>query len=177
MDSTNGGWARRNGSAAAIALLLAAVPAPAAEEDRTGVAVVSQAVEPYVGLGLAPEVVRKLQLGFDKAVVVARDMTQCGALFRDLGADPVEMLAQTRYYAAELAWGKQACPDGVFAATQVGSRVTMLCTGFGRVSREMAAVVVLHEALHFAGLRERPGDPGAMSSNEINNLVRKSCGL
>jgi hypothetical protein len=176
MDSANGGRARRYGAAAVVGLALVAA-APAAAEDRTTPAVGPAAVQPYVGPGLAPEVVRKLQLGFEKAVSLARGATQCGALFRDLGADPVELLASTRYYAAELTWGKHACPDGVFAATQVGSRVTMLCSGFGRVSRDMAAVVVLHEALHFAGLRERPHDPGAMSSNEINNLVKRRCGL
>ena len=177
MGSATGGWGRQLSTAAAVGLGIARAPPPAAAEDRTGVPRGPSAVEPYLAQGLAPEVARKLRLGFEKAISLARGAGQCGALFRDLNADPVELLSSTRYYAAELAWGKQACPDGVFAATQVGSRVTMLCAGFGRVSRDMAAVVVLHEALHFAGLRERPRDPGAMSSNEINNLVKKRCGL
>jgi hypothetical protein len=177
MDGTSGGRARRYGAAAAFGFALALAPPSTVAEDRAGVPRGTSAVKPYQAQGLAPEAARKLQLGFDKAVLLARSVTQCGDLFRELGADPVDLLSQTRYYAAELTWGRPACPDGVFAATQVGSRVTMLCGGFGRVSRDMAAVVVLHEALHFAGLRERPRDPGAMSSNEINNLIRKSCGL
>ena len=40
-----------------------------------------------------------------------------------------------------------------------------------------AAMLLLHEALHYAGLPERPVHRGAMSSKEISTLVRNRCGL
>jgi len=177
MDGAVGGRARRCGAAVAVGLLLVMTPLPAAATDVSGARRAASAAEPFLGPGLAPEVVRTLRLGFARAAAQALGMSECGELFRDLGADPLELLGRSRYYAAELTWGKRACPDGVFAATQVGSRVTMLCGSFGRISRDLAAVVVLHEALHFAGLRERPRDPRALSSNEINRSIRKRCGL
>jgi hypothetical protein len=41
---------------------------------------------------------------------------------------------------------------------------------------DKAALVLLHEALHFAGLTEQPHDPRAMTSSEINDMVKDRCG-
>lgn len=40
-----------------------------------------------------------------------------------------------------------------------------------------AAATLIHEALHYAGLTERPSDPRGLSTNEINRVVRTQCGL
>jgi hypothetical protein len=177
MDGTAGTRARRRGGTAAAVALLAVTAIPAVAGDRPGVVGGSATVEPHLGRGLMPEVARKLRLGFETAISQVGGVEPCGALFRELGADPVVLLGRSFYFPAEVNWGKQACPDGVLASTQVGSPLTMVCKGFGQTSKKEAAVVLLHEALHFAGLNEQPHDPSAMTASQINDLVRERCGL
>jgi hypothetical protein len=38
-------------------------------------------------------------------------------------------------------------------------------------------MTLIHEALHSAGMSEQPHDPDALSSFQINRLVRKNCDL
>jgi len=38
-------------------------------------------------------------------------------------------------------------------------------------------MVIIHEALHHAGLTEYPQDPNGMTSNQINGMVAEQCGL
>jgi len=168
--------ARRGNGAAALALLVATA-ASAVAADRPGVAEGAAPVKLQLGQGLTPEVARKIRVGFAMAVAQSRDVPQCGALFRDLGADAGELLGRSYYVPAELNWGKQACPAGVLASTLVGSPLTRVCSGFGELGKKAAALVLLHEALHFAGLPERPHDPGAMAASEINDMVRERCRL
>ena len=75
--------------------------------------------------------------------------------------------------------GERVCSRGLGAAafTLVGSPRTVVCPGFDRLAIEEAAVIVLHEALHSAGLGERPLDPDAPNGGEINRLIRVACGL
>ena len=169
--------ARRCGGAAAVVALFAITAVRVVAADGTGAAGEPAAVEPRLGRGLTAEVARKVRLGFEEAVSRVRTVPQCAALFRDLGADPAELLGRSLYFPAELTWGNRACPDGVLASTQVGSPLTMVCKELGHASRKMAAVVLLHEALHYAGLREQPKDPSAMTASEINGLVMERCGL
>ena len=63
------------------------------------------------------------------------------------------------------------------AFTEVGSSVTYLCRDFGRLAPEQAAIRLVHEALHHAGLPEAPADPTALASAEINELVARDCRL
>ncbi len=63
------------------------------------------------------------------------------------------------------------------AFTSLGSAVTRLCPGFARLDDERAAVILLHEALHRAGLDEWPHDPDGLTPQGINELVREGCGL
>jgi hypothetical protein len=59
----------------------------------------------------------------------------------------------------------------------VGAAPTFLCTGFSSLTDEHAALVLVHEALHHAGLTESPSDPSGMSSAAINEMVRTACGF
>jgi hypothetical protein len=63
------------------------------------------------------------------------------------------------------------------AYTNVGGAPTWVCRHFGRVSTETAAVAVIHEALHHAGLTEWPHDRLAMTSPEITEMVESACGF
>jgi len=65
-------------------------------------------------------------------------------------------------------------PNVVVVGTQWGDE------GKGKIVdllTEQAAMVVIHEALHHAGLPERPHDKKAMTSGQINDMVREACGL
>ena len=63
------------------------------------------------------------------------------------------------------------------AQTYVGDAPTWICRRVTSYSDEQAALVVIHEALHHAGLTEKPHDRNAMSSGAINKMVGKSCNL
>ncbi len=175
MEHRVGARAKLGGGAAALALLVVAAN-PAAGADRTGVEALPERVEPNVRWGVMPDVALKLRTGFAVAVRRSRAIPQCAALFEELGADPVELLGRSLYYPAALNGDNPACTNGVMAFTAVGTPITWVCDRFGKLSTEKAALVLLHEALHFAGLPEQPHDPGAMSSSEINDMVKDRCG-
>jgi hypothetical protein len=115
---------------------------------------------------------RKTLVAFQGALQAVESWPACRALFSQLGADPVQTLGATRY-----AMSARRCRDGVVAYTAVGSPATWLCRGFEALGQGEATVILLHEALHFAGLGERPVDPHGASSWEINLAVRAACGL
>ena len=55
-----------------------------------------------------------------------------------------------------------------------------LVTGWylpNRGSHECAAAVLIHEALHYAGLSEQPRDPQGMHARDIDRMVKKACGF
>ena len=101
----------------------------------------------------------------------------CRALFNDLDADGAERLLNTIYIGASSSSGRFPCPRRVAAHTSLHRPHTCLCPGFARLSDNSAAVVLIHEALHFAGLPESPAVTGALTSSEINQLVVENCGF
>lgn len=161
---------------AAAALLVAAAATPAAGADRTGAEALPVQVEPNVRWGVMPDVALKVRTGFAVAVRRSREIPQCAALFEELAADPVELLGRALYYPAAINRDNAACRNGAQAFTAVGSPVTWVCDRFARLHTEDAALVLIHEALHFAGMPEQPHDPRAMTSEEINDMVKDRCG-
>ena len=67
------------------------------------------------------------------------------------------------------------CEAGAIAYTEVGSSVTRLCPEFARLSDRRAAITLLHEALHYAGLGEKPRYPDGLTSDQITRLVARAC--
>jgi len=68
-------------------------------------------------------------------------------------------------------------PRGVAAASNPGTPIAWVCPAFSSLKVERAALTLIHEALHSAGMPERPQTPGARSSAEINDPVRGRCEL
>lgn len=120
---------------------------------------------------------RKLHRAFEVAHRRLHDVESCRELFRDLRHDAFAALHFTRYLPAPLIAEQRICRHHVSAYTRVGSRTTRLCRSFAHLAVERAAVVLLHEALHYAGLPESPANPDALSSAAINQLVAASCDL
>ncbi len=124
-----------------------------------------------------PEDVRsKVEAGFELALQRVQRVPACADLFADLGVDGTDVLSATLYYKAELKMEKRVCP-GALAYALVGGAPTWLCRRFARLSDERAAAILLHEALHHAGMDEWPHDPQAAPASAIDELVTKACGF
>ncbi|MEW6338238.1 MAG: hypothetical protein ACOY3Y_16335 [Acidobacteriota bacterium] len=106
-------------------------------------------------------------------------VSDCAGLFARFGADGLTCLRSTCYEWVGDTEGEHVCKRGRGAAafTMVRSPRTVICPVFDRLSVEHAAVVILHEALHFAGQTEWPSDPAAPTSGEINWTIRVACRL
>ncbi len=122
-------------------------------------------------------VATRLLVSWPNAVNRVRENSGCADLFARLGHDGQRMLARTHYFGQRHTMARNRCALGASAYTWVGASDTILCDGFGSLMTPQAMLVLIHEALHFAGLPEYPPYPGAMTSLEINAMVKERCGL
>ena len=53
----------------------------------------------------------------------------------------------------------------------------MICNHFFALHRRKRVAVLIHEALHSAGLSEAPHDTCGMTPNEITRMVEQACSL
>ena len=127
--------------------------------------------------GRVPASVRsKLSSSFETAQRQLEEHAPCRDLFTELGADGRQMLSNTLYYPASLKLERQIC-SRAYGFTTVGAAPTFLCRRFSKLSDRRAASVLIHEALHHAGLGEWPQDPGGLTPAAIDDLVEEACGL
>lgn len=133
-------------------------------------------VQPWISASMPPPTRDKLVTAFELAVARVQEVEECRTLFAELGADPLLTLATTVYEPADPYKETTTCQRAL-AFTFVGAAPTRLCRRFGFLSDDEAAMVVVHEALHHAGLTERPADREAMSAGAINIMVRRACGF
>jgi hypothetical protein len=135
-----------------------------------------RSIKPRVRETLAPAVKRRLALALPIAVEKVHTVPTCRALFAGLGADGVLKLANLRYHPAT--WPEEArpCQSGNAALEVVGTPDVRLCQLFARLDTEVAALILIHEALHSAGLSEKPLDPNGLSAGEISLIVKGRCG-
>jgi hypothetical protein len=131
---------------------------------------------PWISTTVPSSVRSRLEASFELAARRLREVPRCRELFSDLGADGAAVLSDTLYYPAELRLEDRVCPRA-HAYTVTGTAPTWVCRGFSRLSDERAAMVLLHEALHHAGLEESQDDPTRLTSHEINELVIEACGF
>jgi hypothetical protein len=130
----------------------------------------------WVNNAMPTSVERKLGVAFELAVRRLRNVPTCAALFDDLDVGGVRALSQTLYFPVPL-WREQSLCRGALAATVVGRRPVLVCRDFAHLSDSHAAMLLIHEALHAAGLTERPSDRHAMSGAAINRMVVEACRL
>jgi hypothetical protein len=135
-----------------------------------------ETVEPWIHPSMPGGMREKVEVAFRIAVQRLRKNPGCRALFSELGADGVELLAATRYYPAPLFRQTTRCRHS-FAITWTGSPVAWVCRKVTAHGDERVAVALLHEALHFAGLDEDPNGLTAQCSGEINVMVMEHCGF
>jgi hypothetical protein len=162
------------------------VVAGAGEPDTVAPAALETAVEtasaptaealPWIHPSMPDQVREKLESAYEIAVQRVTDVPQCAELFTHLGADPLATLQSGLYFPASPARETSMCRRAM-AQTYVGDAPTWICRRVSSYSDERVAVVVIHEALHHAGLTERPHDKNAMTSGAINTMVAKNCRL
>ena len=176
--------------AVAVAVTFALLPTVAAAsgeaaeaaEAPAGSVVASVAVPasvaaagPNIRKGVPPAVAQKLQQAFALAAKRVQERPACRALFEKFGKDGGRLISATLFFPAKGPQAKRRFCVASDALTQVGASVTWLCPSFGSLANDRAAMVLIHEALHFAGLTESPAEAGAMTSTQINDLVKESC--
>lgn len=114
---------------------------------------------------------------FQLALAKVQGRRECAALFENLGANGAVLLATTIYLLPSGSAAPARCRGGATAVTTLGSPVTFLCPCFTQISRREGAIVLLHEALHYAGLSEQPLDPAGLTPQQISAMVASACRL
>jgi hypothetical protein len=106
------------------------------------------------------------------------ERAECRELFTEHGADGTHLLLTADYRRAAPDEAGGLCEKGAAAFTGMRSGRTALCAdSFLKLGRHYGAVVLLHEALHVAGLGQHPHHHGAETPQQIDRRVRRSCGL
>lgn len=124
--------------------------------------------------GLDPRVAVKLRAGHKLAARRLGTHPPCRALFAERRQSGAAVISNMEFAVGDGA----ACAPGVAATTSVGGSVTRLCrASLPRLDRYQIATLLIHEALHQAGLSEWPHDPEGLTSQQINRLVSSRCGL
>ncbi len=156
--------------------LLVARPAAGAAHDDARQGRREPSANPTVKGNLLVPVRRQLALAFGLALESLRTIPACSALFGNFGKDGAELLASVEFDAATFElFGDTCSRGGVAAFTEVRGRKIRLCPGFGLLTVQGAAVILIHEALHVAGLSERHVDPHGLAPQQINHMVAVSC--
>ena len=103
----------------------------------------------------------------------------CRALFARFGTDGRKLLRRETYRVARSNRERQTCTRRSAAAfTTVGGSQTHLCPRrFTDLTVSRAAMILIHEALHHAGMPEWPAEPSAPTSQQLNRLIRERCRL
>lgn len=132
------------------------------------------------GIGVDPKLTcgarRKLIASLETAQAALRREPGCRAMFRELGTDGISVLRSSAFIGASLHDEHGVCRHAN-AFSAVGARWTRLCRSFAFLSDVDGAVVVLHEALHHAGLGEWPSDLSGDRSIAISARVALRCRL
>lgn len=134
-------------------------------------------IEPRFSPRISPRDRERISVSFRIALDRVLEVPECGAMFTELGAEASATLG--RMYFHPIGW-HELKPDvcnGSAVYTLVGGGPIWVCRRFSRLSDSQAAMLIIHEALHLAGLTERPRDANGMTSAAINGMVSKRCGF
>ena len=133
---------------------------------------------PWIHQRMTDALRARVEVAFEIAVQRAHEVKACAELFTEFEADAQETLGDALYWPVRSYRDvKEHCGRRNLAFTVVGSRVTFICPDFERVSDLRAAQIIIHEALHNVGLKERPqyAGVGVKSPAAIDSMVAKAC--
>jgi hypothetical protein len=137
--------------------------------------VAMEALQPWIHGGMNNGLRDSVEVAFEIAAQRVQEVETCSDLFTELGVDAMETRDRAVYMPVFSSQKVQKVCGRNLAYTFVGAPSTFICPKFERVSDQHAAMVLIHEALHTAGLEEAPTTPGAKTSQQINSMVAKSC--
>lgn len=110
----------------------------------------------------------------------------CRALFKSLGYSGAQLVADATFKPASPAERRQICQrrrgalfttGGALFTTVGGAEITLCPEPFLRLSTRTQAALLLHEALHHAGVSEQPFDPDGLTPEALTRLVEHKCRL
>ena len=130
---------------------------------------------PRISGKLFPPALMMLHEAFPVAIDRIRKNPECRDLFARLGSNGLEKLAASSYSRTTLVTEQAICQRGAVAYTYVNTPDVHLCRRFASLNVNQAATILIHQALHFAGLTERPADPQGFHPREIDDMVREAC--
>lgn len=173
--STAGAWAADNiDSHVASTTAVLAEPSSNSLPSSTGVVEIEPWIHPRMDDGLRARV----EMAFEIAAERVQEVEACAELFTEFGVDAKETLGSALYWPViSYRDVKKICGRRTLAFTFVDSPLTFMCPDFEGVSDQRAAQIIIHEALHNAGLKEKPqyAGVGAKSPAAIDSMVAKSC--
>ena len=118
-----------------------------------------------------------LKIAYRRAIKKLEEVESCRALFDDLNMDGFQALGSSQYQPVQSDAERAYCTRGVHAYTAVGHDQIMICRYFHVQGEGIKVAVLIHEALHTAGMGEAPSDPVGMTAEEITEMVEKACYL
>lgn len=130
-----------------------------------------------VGREMPIEDVFIVRVGFWIAFQRVHEIPGCAALFAGLDLDGPTALSSTVYSRPRHPAEKALCDAGALAVTRARRTEISLCLNLRNLTREGVAALLIHEALHTAGLGEWPVDPVGPTSGEITRSVLRACSL
>lgn len=130
-----------------------------------------------VGLDMNVRDALVVRAGFRLAFERIGQFPTCGALFAGLDLDGTTALSSTSYSSPRPGPERALCDRGALAVTRAGRSEIRLCSRLTNLATEGVAAILIHEALHTAGLGEWPDDPAAPTSAAITRAVLRACQL
>jgi len=131
---------------------------------------------PWISDKLPNRVRQNIESAVELVVERLEGRPSCASLFTELGKDGVAVINRTLYYPANARMETKVCWRA-YAFTEVGIRPTWICRRLWQLPVWRQALVLLHEALHHAGLEEWPHSKGAAHSSTVSGRVAAACGL
>lgn len=130
-----------------------------------------------IAIDIGVEDALAVRVAFRLALQRLFEIPACGALFVDLDLDGIAALSSTFYSSPRPGPERALCDRGALAVARAGGSDIRVCPGLRRFTREGVAAILIHEALHTAGLGEWPVNPEAPTSREITLAVLEACAL
>jgi hypothetical protein len=118
-----------------------------------------------------------LKIAYRGAIKRLERFESCRALFDELNMDGLEALGRNQYQPVRSDAERADCARGVHAYTAVGHDRIMICRYFHVQTERIKIGILIHEALHTAGMGEAPRDPDGMTAEQITEMVEKACYL
>ena len=158
-------------------LVLGASAEPAAAKKKRSGGARPDIPRAQVALDIKMDDALAVRTAFRLAYRKVLEVPACGALFGGLDLDGPTALASTSYSSSRPGPERALCNRGVLAVAREGGTEIRLCPKLRAVAPEGVAAILIHEALHTAGLGEYPVDPEGQTSREITLTVLDACSL